>query len=187
MSGDSCPCHCHREIGVLTPGRSLAVSRGEPLGGGGIARAPPLPASCHRPAPPVAGPRPCLRPTPLSQARAPIPGPPLLASRLAWRGVAVRVLRIPEGTRSDPSISSCFRFSALVLFVLQHIYLHDSKGKSIKMQLTLGPHGGWGAATRTVRGSRVTLSPDCPAVGPRYREGLVLGSPQCPSPSCDAT
>lgn len=170
------------------------MSRGEPLGGGGIARAPPLPASCHRPAPPVAGPRPCPRPAPpvpgprpLSQARAPVPGPPLLASRLAWRGVAVRVLRIPEGTRSDPSVSSCFRFSVLLLFVLQHIYLRDSKGKSIKMQLTLGPHGGWGAATRTVRGSRVTLSPDCPAVGPRYREGLVLGSPQCSSPSCDVT
>lgn len=107
-------------------------------------------------------PRPCRLPVtglrPLSQARAPVPGPPLLASRLAWRGVAVRVLRIPEGTRSDPSVSSCFRFSVLVLFVLQHIYLHDSKGKSIKMQLTLGPHGGRGAATRTVRGSRVTLS-----------------------------
>lgn len=110
QSGDSCPCHPRREIGVLTPGLSLAVSRGEPLGSGGIARAATLlarRASCPRPA-------------------LPVPGLPLLASGLAWRGAAwpsPAYLRAAAAARGWLRVFLlALGFQCCFLFVLQHMF-----------------------------------------------------------------
>lgn len=142
QSGDSCPCRPHREIGVLTPGLSLAVSRGEPLGSEGVARAP----------------HPC-RPT-----APPVPGPPLLASCLAWRGAAWlsrrrAYLRAPSTARGRIQVFLLLLVFSVALYLFYNMYLHGSEGKSIEKQLTLVPHGGWGADPHAVENSRVTLNP----------------------------